>query len=223
MPAPTEKTSAPRTGGRKEETPAPTEKTSAPFSARAELVRARLRGRRALLFQPRDAFLDGLRRRLGGMTRYAVVLWALSLAEEEVRALAAHFPGDDRPSTALAAASAWAAGECTMPAARPAILGCHALAKETDSEEAAALCHALGQACSAVHTPRHALGLPVYELTALVRRIGAGGAWEDAVSARMGEYFAAADEAERAARLRGRRAPFLQEKTAAAESKEVIS
>lgn len=55
MPAPTEKTSAPRTGGRKEETPAPRKETSAPFSARAELVRARLRGRRAPLLQEKTA------------------------------------------------------------------------------------------------------------------------------------------------------------------------
>ena len=55
MPAPTEETSAPRTGGRKEEMPAPTEKTSAPFSARAELVRARLRGRRAPFLQEKTA------------------------------------------------------------------------------------------------------------------------------------------------------------------------
>ena len=55
MLAPTEKTSAPRTGGRKEKAPAPTEKTSAPLSARAELVRARLRGRRAPFLQEKTA------------------------------------------------------------------------------------------------------------------------------------------------------------------------
>ena len=55
MPAPTEKTSAPRTGGRKEETPAPTEKTSASLSAWAELVWARLRGRRAPFLQEKTA------------------------------------------------------------------------------------------------------------------------------------------------------------------------
>ncbi len=35
--------------------PAPTEKTSAPFSAWAELVRARLRGRRARFLQEKTA------------------------------------------------------------------------------------------------------------------------------------------------------------------------
>lgn len=55
MPAPRKETSAPRTGGRKEETPAPREKTSAPLSAWAELVRARLRGRRAPFLQEKTA------------------------------------------------------------------------------------------------------------------------------------------------------------------------
>ena len=55
MLAPTEKTSAPRTGGRKEKAPAPRKETSAPLSAWAELVRARLRGRRAPFLQEKTA------------------------------------------------------------------------------------------------------------------------------------------------------------------------
>ncbi len=55
MPAPRKETSAPRTGGRKEKAPAPRKETSAPLSARAELVRARLRGRRAPFLQEKTA------------------------------------------------------------------------------------------------------------------------------------------------------------------------
>ena len=58
-----------------------------------------------------------------------------------------------------------------MPAAKREILACHALAKSLPPEEAA-LCHAAAQACSTVHTPGHALGFPLYELTALVLRYG---------------------------------------------------
>ena len=191
-----------------------------------DAVLVRLHRKNALLFHPQDDLLGELRQKLHGLSRRACVLWALSLAEETVRALAAFFPADLRPADALAAASGWAAGECTMARARRAILACHALAKETDSAEAAALCRALGQACSVVHTPRHVLGLPVYELTALVRRSGADGAWESSVRARVGAYLAATDRAEREARLPRRWAPFLQDRSAAADastSKEVIS
>ena len=54
-----------------------------------------------------------------------------------------------------------------MPVAKRAILDVHAMAKLMDDPVDAALCHAVGQGCSCVHTPKHALGLPVYELTAV--------------------------------------------------------
>lgn len=53
-----------------------------------------------------------------------------------------------------------------MPVAKRAILDVHAMARDMDDPADAALCHAVGQRCSCVHTPKHALGLPVYELTA---------------------------------------------------------
>ena len=56
MPAPRKETSAPREGlSRKEKAPVPRKETSAPLSARAELVRARLRGRRAPFLQEKTA------------------------------------------------------------------------------------------------------------------------------------------------------------------------
>ena len=63
----------------------------------------------------------------------------------------------------------WAMGKVKMPSARPAILAVHAMAKQLQDPGDAALCHGVGQGCSTVHTPRHAMGLPIYELTALVR------------------------------------------------------
>lgn len=56
-----------------------------------------------------------------------------------------------------------------MPAARRAILAAHAAAKETADPVSIALCHAIGQACGTVHVETHAIGLAMYELTALVR------------------------------------------------------
>ena len=50
-----------------------------------------------------------------------------------------------------------------MPQAKAAILACHALAREWDSPEDIALCHAVGQGCSVVHTAGHAMGYPIYE------------------------------------------------------------
>ena len=54
--------------------------------------------------------------------------------------------------------------------------------------EDAALCHAVGQACAVVHTAGHALGYPIYELTAMVCRLGVPNCRE-AVEGRAEEYL----------------------------------
>ena len=59
-----------------------------------------------------------------------------------------------------------------MPIAKRAILDCHAMAKELTNPADIARCHAVGQACSVVHTAGHALGYPMYELTAIVLELG---------------------------------------------------
>ena len=59
-----------------------------------------------------------------------------------------------------------------MPVAKQAILASHAVAKEINDDEYGALCHAIGHAGATVHVGTHAIGLPLYELTALVLRCG---------------------------------------------------
>jgi len=45
-------------------------------------------------------------------------------------------------------------------------------AKEIDDREYGVLCHAIGHAGATVHVETHALGLPIYELTAMVLKCG---------------------------------------------------
>ena len=75
-----------------------------------------------------------------------------------------------------------------MPAAKKAILDCHAAAKEIASGADAARCHAVGQACSTVHTTGHAAGFPVYDLTALIRENGPEN-WDEIIRERMNYYI----------------------------------
>lgn len=96
----------------------------------------------------------------------------MELAEEAVKTLQQNYPDDLRPADALAATRLWATGKVKMPVAKQAILRCHGMAKEITSPADIALCHAIGQACGTVHTVGHALGFPIYELTAIVRRLG---------------------------------------------------
>lgn len=84
----------------------------------------------------------------------------------------AKYPDERRPRTCLELCEAWARGKIKMPTAKQGILDSHAVAKEIDDSEYAALCHAIGHAGATVHVETHALGLPIYELTAIVLKYG---------------------------------------------------
>lgn len=151
-------------------------------------VRQKIKRRNQILFEKDSPLLAELSALLAEQNRRAVVLWAFSLAEDAVSLLRERLPGEDTPAAMLAACRLWAAGELKMSAARREILACHALAKSLPPEEAA-LCHAAAQACSTVHTPGHAPGFPLYELTALVLRHGPEQC-RGPVEARAAEYTA---------------------------------
>lgn len=135
-------------------------------------VRAKLHRKRQVLFSKDSIFLQDLELLLRSQSHRAVVLWAFDRAEETVKKLEAKYPAENRPRAALEAARLWAAGGIKMPIAKKEILNCHKLAKELQSLEDTALCHAIGQACGTVHTSGHAIGFPIYDLTAVVRSYG---------------------------------------------------
>lgn len=137
-----------------------------------EELKQNLQRKNQILFSQDGAFLNNLNQKILSAGHKAAILWALEFAEESVLCLEEKYPDEDRPRKALDASRLWAAGKLKMPAAKKEILRCHALAKELDSETEIALCHAIGQACSTVHTIQHAIGYPIYELTAIVRQYG---------------------------------------------------
>ena len=137
----------------------------------AEVI-AKANRKNQLLFSKDSLLLDNLRHLTDLTNRRVLILWALELAEETVLQLTEKYPEDHRPREAIAASRAWAAGEIKMPIAKRAILNCHAMAKELTDPADIARCHAVGQACSVVHTAGHALGYPMYDLTAIVLDLG---------------------------------------------------
>ena len=150
-------------------------------------VCAKAKRHNQILFSKDSLLLDNLRHLIGQANRRALVLWALELAEETARELAGKYPEDHRPREAIAASRAWASGEIKMPIVKQAILNCHAIAKELENPADIARCHAVGQACSVVHTAGHALGYPMYELTAIVLELGLDDC-RDAVEHRVRYY-----------------------------------
>ena len=150
-------------------------------------VRAKAKRHNQILFSKESFLLADLRHLIDQSNRRVLILWALELAEETALQLAERYPEDLRPREAIDAARAWAAGEIKMPIAKQAILNCHAMAKELTDPADIARCHAVGQACSTVHTEGHALGYPIYKLTALAREQGLEDC-QEAVEARVRDY-----------------------------------
>lgn len=141
-------------------------------------VRAKAARKNQVLFSHNNPLIQQVQRLADQQNHRTLILWAFELADETVETLRTRYPGEARPQNTVALCRAWAAGEIKMPVAKRAILDTHAFAKEITSPEDIALCHAVGQACSVVHTVGHAVGFPVYELTALVRRHGIDGCAE---------------------------------------------
>ena len=151
-------------------------------------VRIRLKKRNQVLFTKDTEFLQDLTMLFREQNHKTMVLWALDLAAESVAKLEEKYPDENRPREALEAARAWAAGKIKMRPAQRKILDCHAFATEIGSKEDIALCHAIGQACAVVHTIGHAIGYPMYELSAIVYRLGIEDCAE-AVEERRREYI----------------------------------
>ena len=150
-------------------------------------VRIRLKKRNQVLFAKDMEYLQDLTMLFREQSHKTMVLWALDLAAESVAKLEEKYPDENRPREALEAARAWAAGMIKMRPAQRKILDCHAFAKEIDSKADIALCHAIGQACAVVHTAGHGIGYPMYELSAIIYRLGIEHCSE-AVELRKQEY-----------------------------------
>lgn len=135
-------------------------------------VEARMKRKNQILFSKNNALLFELDCLIKLQSHRTLILWSLDLADEAVADLEQKYPDDLRPRNAVEATRLWAMGSIKMNVAKHEILNCHAMAKELTTPEDIALCHAIGQACSVVHTTGHALGFPMYELTAIVRKHG---------------------------------------------------
>ena len=155
----------------------------------SKTLQLRIKARRQILFSREDPCIQAIALMLDGRSRKVTVSWALDLAEETVLLLKEKYPEDHRAEEALLLTRQWARGEIKMPVAKQAILNCHGAAKEITDIEAIALYHAVGQACATVHANAHAIGYPIYDLTALVRKNGTE-QLQTHIDQRIGHYAA---------------------------------
>ena len=134
-------------------------------------VKIKIKKKNKILFSRDSLCLQELMRLIEMQNHRTIVLWALDCAQTTLAQFEAKYPNELRPRTALDLCQAWSRGEIKMPMAKRAILDSHAVAKEID-DEYGALAHAIGHAGATVHVETHALGLAIYELTAIVLKYG---------------------------------------------------
>jgi len=135
-------------------------------------VEIKLKKRNKVLFSRDSQCLQELIELIQLQNHRTLVMWALDCAKVPLKQFEAKYPDERRPRICLEFCEDWARGRIKMPAAKRAILDSHAVAKEIDDREYGALCHAIGHAGATVHVETHALGLPFYELTAILLKYG---------------------------------------------------
>jgi hypothetical protein len=135
-------------------------------------VEIKLKRKNKVLFSRESLCLQELIQLIQLQNHRTMVMWALDCGMIPLLQFEAKYSNERRPRICLELCEAWARGKIKMPAAKRAILDSHAVAKEINDEEYGALCHAIGHAGATVHVETHAMGLPMYELTALVIKYG---------------------------------------------------
>ena len=125
-------------------------------------VSTNLKKKHQVLFAKNSEYLQDLTLLFQEQSHRVMVLWAFDFAAESITKLEEKYLKEQD----------WAAGKIKMRWAQRKILDCHAFAKEIEQKEDIAICHAIGQACAVVHTAGHAIGYPIYDLTAIIYRLG---------------------------------------------------
>jgi len=151
-------------------------------------VETKIKKRNKLFFSRDSQCLQELIKLIQIQNHRTLVMWTLDCAKLPLEQFEAKYPDERRPRMCLELCEAWVRGKIKMPIAKKAILDAHAVAKTIDYSEYGALCHAIGHAGATVHVETHALGLPIYELTALVLKYGKDN-FPKAVSEKINYYY----------------------------------
>lgn len=131
-------------------------------------VEAKLKRKNKILFSRESECLQPLLELISKQKHRVVVLWAFDCIQIPLNQLKKKYPQENRLQIAYLQCVLWAQGKIKMPIAKRAILNAHQAAKEMIDPIDVALCHAVAQGLSSVHVETHAIGLPFYELSAIV-------------------------------------------------------
>lgn len=151
-------------------------------------VEMKIKRKNKILFSRDSQCLQELIKLIEAQNHRTLVMWALDCANTPLAKFESKYPSERRPRTALELCEAWARGRIKMPTAKRAILDTHAVAKEIEDDEYGALAHAIGHAGAAVHVETHALGLVMYELSAIVLQHGKD-EYQKSVDEKIDSYY----------------------------------
>ena len=124
---------------------------------------------RKILFDRNSECLQPLLALIEKQKHRTLVLWALEYADELTNRFEEKYPDEHRPREAVKISKAWAQGKVKMPVAKKAIHAEHNAATQiSDDIVYCSIVRAIGHAVATVHVETHAIGGPIYALTALV-------------------------------------------------------
>jgi hypothetical protein len=92
----------------------------------------------------------------------SLALWAADRAEKVLANFEEHYPEDDRPRKAIAAARAWARDGMKMMEARRCALAAHAAARQAVEPAAVTAARSAGHAAATAHAGGHAKAAASY-------------------------------------------------------------
>lgn len=158
------------------------------------LERQRMKRKREIFFNKTSSSLLPLIEKIDSSERSIVTCFALNECKRISEYLVRLY-NFSLLSEADAAVNEWAEGKRKIYDAKPYILALHRVANIIEDKSDAYLFHAVAQGYSTVHTPRHAIGIAIYELSAMMKK----GASDDELEKKIDSYFISLSEAERKA------------------------
>ncbi|MDD4213021.1 MAG: hypothetical protein PHY42_06495 [Bacilli bacterium] len=137
-----------------------------------EDVKSRINRNNTLLFTSLSPCLNTLSRLFATHSHQTLILWAFTCVSGPLRFMQIKYPNVSPLFTIDEICKKWSQGLIKMKEAKATILALHHEAKCLMDSVDASIFHGIAQAYSCIHTPTHVLGLPIYELTSLVRHYG---------------------------------------------------
>lgn len=150
-------------------------------------VEEKMRRKNILLYNRNSKSLEALMKAIRLSTHKTLILWSFECITPIIDNLKTRY-NVDQIDNALLVAKKWAAGEVKMGVAKKAILEIHSLANAALNSVDHYYFHAIGQGLSTVHVETHAIGLVIYELSALTW-IHKDADYEKVVSERIKAYI----------------------------------